>query len=89
LATDDLGFFRWGRMAGKVLLTNDAGEWAFLTEQEFDDLLAGRVAAGTRASTSFSARGSSATAGTSMPSRLAWRSAIATCGAGPICTCSA
>jgi hypothetical protein len=46
LATDDLGFFRWGRIAGKVLLTNDAGEWAFLTEQDFDDLLAGRVASG-------------------------------------------
>jgi His-Xaa-Ser system radical SAM maturase HxsB len=46
LAADDLGFFRWGRIAGKVLLTNDAGEWAFLSEQEFDDLLAGRIGEG-------------------------------------------
>lgn len=46
VATDSLGFFRWGRIAGRVLLTNDAGEWAFLTEEEFDDLLGGRVADG-------------------------------------------
>lgn len=46
LAADALGFFRWGRIAGKVLLTNDAGEWAFLTDAELDDLLAGRVVEG-------------------------------------------
>ena len=32
LAAERLGFFRWGRIAGKVLVTNDAGEWAFLTD---------------------------------------------------------
>jgi His-Xaa-Ser system radical SAM maturase HxsB len=46
LAADSLGFFRWGRVGGKVLLTNDAAEWVFLSEAEFDDLLAGRVVEG-------------------------------------------
>lgn len=46
LAEDGLGFFRWGRIADKLLLTNDAGEWELLTEPEFNDLLAGRIAAG-------------------------------------------
>ena len=46
VATDSLGFFRWGRVAGQVLLTNDAGDWAFLSEAEFNDLLAGRVTEG-------------------------------------------
>jgi His-Xaa-Ser system radical SAM maturase HxsB len=43
VATDRLGFFRWGRIAGKVLLTTDGGDWAFLTEPEFAQLLAGEV----------------------------------------------
>ena len=43
LALDRLGFFRWGRIAGKVLVTTDGGDWAFLTDAEFNDLLAGRV----------------------------------------------
>lgn len=46
LKEDHLGFFRWGRVGGKVLVTNDAADWAFLTEAEFSDLLAGRVADG-------------------------------------------
>ena len=46
LAVDGLGFFRWGRLAGKVLVTTDGGDWAFLTDSEFNDLLAGRVADG-------------------------------------------
>jgi His-Xaa-Ser system radical SAM maturase HxsB len=46
IAADTLGFFRWGHIGGKILLTNDASEWALLTEAEFDDLLAGRVAEG-------------------------------------------
>jgi His-Xaa-Ser system radical SAM maturase HxsB len=45
LAAESVGFFRWGRIADKVLVTNDAGDWAFLTESEFEDLLAGRVSA--------------------------------------------
>ncbi len=46
LAEDQLGFFRWGRIAGKMLVTNDAGEWALLSESDFDDLLAGRITQG-------------------------------------------
>lgn len=46
VATDGLGFFRWGRIAGKVLVTNDAGDWAFLSEDEFSDLLAGQIVDG-------------------------------------------
>lgn len=44
LAADSLGFFRWGRIGGRVLVTNDAGDWTFLGEAEFDDLLGGRIA---------------------------------------------
>ena len=43
---DQLGFFRWGRVAGKVLVTTDGGDWSFLTDAEFAALLAGEVAAG-------------------------------------------
>ena len=43
LAAEALGFFRWGHVAGRVLVTNDAGDWAFLGDDEFADLLAGRV----------------------------------------------
>jgi len=46
LAVDQLGFFRWGRIAGKVLITTDGGTWAFLSEPEFADLLGGRIAGG-------------------------------------------
>jgi len=46
LAEDNLGFFRWGSIAGKVLVTTDSGDWVFLTESAFEDLLAGRVVAG-------------------------------------------
>ena len=46
LAEESLGFFRWGRIAGRVLLTNDAGDWTFLTDAEFHDLLAGRIVDG-------------------------------------------
>ena len=45
-AADSLGFFRWGHVAGKVLVTNDAGDWLFLSEAERDDLLAGRIVEG-------------------------------------------
>jgi len=46
LAEDSLGFFRWGSVAGKVLITNDAGDWDFLSASEFADLLAGRIVDG-------------------------------------------
>src|SRR6185436_10680660 len=46
LAADRLGFFRWGRIAGKVLVTTDGGDWVFLSEPEFAQLLAGEILEG-------------------------------------------
>jgi His-Xaa-Ser system radical SAM maturase HxsB len=46
IATDHLGFFRWGRVAEKVLITTDGGDWAFLSEPEFAQLLAGEITKG-------------------------------------------
>lgn len=46
ISADDLGFFRWGRVAGKVLVTNDAAEWAFLSEEELSALLRGEIVDG-------------------------------------------
>ena len=43
VAADQLGFFRFGRIAGKILITTDGGDWAFLTEPEFAQLLAGEI----------------------------------------------
>lgn len=43
IAADTLGFFRWGRVAGRTLVTNDAGDWAFLGDAELADLFGGRV----------------------------------------------
>jgi len=45
-AVDQLGFFRWGRVAGRVLITTDAGDWAFLSDAEFAALLAGEIREG-------------------------------------------
>lgn len=46
LDADALGPFRFGRMAGKVLLTHDTGEWHFLSEDDFQALLAGQLTIG-------------------------------------------
>jgi His-Xaa-Ser system radical SAM maturase HxsB len=46
LHEDALGFFRWGHVAGGVVVTNDAGDWARLSDAELADLLAGRVVEG-------------------------------------------
>src|ERR1700730_10112193 len=46
IAVDRLGFFRWGRIAGKVLITTDGGDWVFLSEPEFAELLAGEIRGG-------------------------------------------
>ncbi len=43
LQTEALGWFRWGRVAGKVVLTNDAGEWSALSEADFATLLGGQL----------------------------------------------
>jgi len=41
--TDDLAWFRFGRIGERVVVTNDVGDWELLDESEFGDLLAGRV----------------------------------------------
>ena len=46
IAADQLGFFRWGRIDGKVLITTDGGDWVFLSEPEFAQLLAGEITEG-------------------------------------------
>ncbi len=47
VAPEALGYFRWGRLGnGKVVVTNDPGEWAVLSQDDFGQLLRGGVAAG-------------------------------------------
>jgi len=46
IAADRLGFFHWGRIAGKILVTTDGGDWVFLSEPEFAQLLAGEITEG-------------------------------------------
>ena len=43
LEVSRLGFFRWGSVGSKVVLTNDAGEWELLERGDFDALLDGRL----------------------------------------------
>ncbi|MBO6937751.1 MAG: His-Xaa-Ser system radical SAM maturase HxsB [Deltaproteobacteria bacterium] len=38
-----LGFFRHGRVAGRHILTNDAGQWHFLDDADFRAFLAGEL----------------------------------------------
>ena len=45
LAAERLGFFRFGRVAGRVLLTNEAGEWHMLSEADFATFLSGELGA--------------------------------------------
>ncbi len=45
LEPDGLGFFRFGELeGGRVVLTNDAGEWEVLDRSDFDALLGGALA---------------------------------------------
>ncbi len=46
IAFERLGFFRWGRIADKILVTTDGGDWAFLSEPEFVALLGGEITDG-------------------------------------------
>ena len=46
LVENSVGFFRFGKVAGRNLITNDAGRWHFLDDEAFADLLGGRIAAG-------------------------------------------
>lgn len=41
--TEALGYFRFGKLAGGVILTNEVGQWQHVTEDTFHDLLAGRI----------------------------------------------
>ena len=43
-----LGFFRYGTINGKKILTNDAGEWHFLTNEDFEIFLKGEATEGPR-----------------------------------------
>ena len=43
LAEDKLGFFRWGPVGDRVIITNDAGEWELLSQGDFDALMAGTL----------------------------------------------
>ena len=36
-------YFRYGYIADRVLITNDAGEWSFLTQEQFQELLSGKI----------------------------------------------
>jgi uncharacterized protein len=40
---EKLGFFRYGRVAGRVLITNEAGEWQLLSEEDFASFLVGGI----------------------------------------------
>lgn len=46
IAPEKLGFFRWGTIGERVLLTNDAGDWHFLEPADFRSFLAGGVGPG-------------------------------------------
>lgn len=43
LAPDTLGFFQFTELAGRMLLTNDAGQWLMLDRPDFQALLAGKL----------------------------------------------
>ncbi len=43
---EHLGFFRFTEIAGKVLLTNEAGEWHFLSPDDFRGFLRGAIGPG-------------------------------------------
>ena len=74
---------------GKVLVTNDAGDWAFLSEAEFErPAWRDASSTGTRASRSCSARASCATGWISTRWRRGSPSATATCAAARTCTSS-
>lgn len=41
--SDNLGFFRFKKIEDKYLLTNDVGDYVFLTKNEFDDFTQGKI----------------------------------------------
>ncbi len=46
LVVDKLAFFRWGEVAGRMIVTNDAGQWHLLDKPAFEQLLAGQIVEG-------------------------------------------
>ena len=45
MSADKLGYFRWGEIGGKFVLTNDAGEWHALEHDDFEQFLKGDISA--------------------------------------------
>lgn len=43
LDEDRVGFFRFGRVDDRFLITSDTGEWQFLSPEEFQDFYRGRI----------------------------------------------
>ncbi len=43
LAPDKLSFFRWTRLSDRIVITNDAGQFEFLTDDEFKDFVGGAI----------------------------------------------
>jgi uncharacterized protein len=46
VAPEKLAFFRYGRVGQKMLVTNDAGHWHFLSDDEFSTFLRGGIEKG-------------------------------------------
>jgi uncharacterized protein len=46
IETEKLGFFRYGKIDGNYLLTNDVGEWTFVSEDDFSTFLRGDIVKG-------------------------------------------
>lgn len=46
LVEDKLSYFRFGRVADRNIVTNDAGAWHFLDDEAFADLMGGRIIEG-------------------------------------------
>ena len=43
VATDALAWFRFGKVGGRTVVTNDVGEWELLSEAEFAQLVGGEI----------------------------------------------
>jgi uncharacterized protein len=43
IAPEKLGYFRFGNIDENILITNDAGEWTFLSKEDFQTFLQGEI----------------------------------------------
>ena len=43
LNLEDVGYFRYGDFDSDFLLTNDAGEWQFVSKEDFQLLISGKI----------------------------------------------